>query len=211
MEVGLELRVALPLAYDCQTPAEELVEDDRADPLYRIFLDSTAMQTTLRTTIIKHSSGKHSGDFLEECLRCLNECVLRHPSPQDLRGHLPLIELVDAWETSAAGDTREGPADSKGLGPRREVTTGKACDLSRFRSAAGFNRARGHVQGLAHALPPTTYMFIFVAPTAYQLGGRCLGFWKWFPEMTPSPSSRRATLGRPTLGSKRLIRGQHRP
>jgi len=97
--------------------AKELVEDDRADSLYRIFLDSTAMQTALRTTILKHSSGKHSGDFLEECLRCLVECVLRHPSPQDLRGHLPLVELVEAWEASI----REGSTATKKGGVPPEV------------------------------------------------------------------------------------------
>merc|ERR1719188_114190 len=72
-------------------------------------MDSTAMQASLRTTVIKHSSGKHSGDFLEECLRCLVEVVLRHPSPQELRGQLPLVELVEAWEASV----REGSSTTK--------------------------------------------------------------------------------------------------
>mmetsp|Transcript_59595 Transcript_59595/g.172594 ORF Transcript_59595/g.172594 Transcript_59595/m.172594 type:complete len:1690 (+) Transcript_59595:340-5409(+) len=89
--------------------SKELAEDDRADPLFRIFSDSTAMQVSLRTAIIKHSSGKHSGSFLEECLRCLVQVVLRHPSPQDLRDHLPLAEMVEAWEVNV----REGSSSTK--------------------------------------------------------------------------------------------------
>merc|ERR1719498_654683 len=78
---------------------QELADDDRSDTLYRLFLHSKTMQASLRTTIIKQSQGgRHAGSFLEDCLRLLTEITVRSASPADLRGQLPLTELVEALE-----------------------------------------------------------------------------------------------------------------
>jgi len=90
--------------------SKELADDSRSETLYRLFLHSKTMQASLRTTIIKQSQGaKHCGTFLEECLRLFTELVMRSPSPSDLRGQLPLREIVEAMESSV----REGSSMTK--------------------------------------------------------------------------------------------------
>merc|ERR1719272_461476 len=72
----------------------ELADDDRSATLYRTFCESTAMKTSLRTTIIKQcaNGSKHSGTFLEDVLRLFSEITWRSNSLADLRGQLPLVE-----------------------------------------------------------------------------------------------------------------------
>ncbi|CAE7942812.1 unnamed protein product [Symbiodinium sp. KB8] len=76
--------------------SKDLLEDTRSDRIYRLFLESNAMQACLRTTIIKQGAGRHHGNFLEECLKVMVEIVMRSAAPKELRGQLPLVELVEA-------------------------------------------------------------------------------------------------------------------
>ncbi|CAE7189760.1 PLSP1, partial [Symbiodinium necroappetens] len=48
--------------------SKDLLEDTRSDRIYRLFLESNAMQACLRTTIIKQGAGRHHGNFLEDNL-----------------------------------------------------------------------------------------------------------------------------------------------
>eukprot|EP00434_Breviolum_minutum_P024845 symbB.v1.2.021943.t1/scaffold1929.1/size95800/7 len=82
--------------------SKDLLEDTRADRIYRLFLESTAIQACLRTTIIKQGAGRHSGNFLEECLKVIVEIVMRSPASQELRGQLPLVELVEVRPLAAS-------------------------------------------------------------------------------------------------------------
>eukprot|EP00929_Paragymnodinium_shiwhaense_P039270 TRINITY_DN20652_c0_g1_i2.p1 TRINITY_DN20652_c0_g1~~TRINITY_DN20652_c0_g1_i2.p1 ORF type:complete len:1666 (-),score=480.01 TRINITY_DN20652_c0_g1_i2:338-5335(-) len=97
--------------------SKELCEDSRSDRLYRLFLNSKSMQASMRTTIIKQQGGKHSGNFLEDCLRLITEIVLRDNESSSLRTQLPLVELVEAYELVV----REGGGSSRRKGGNRPV------------------------------------------------------------------------------------------
>ncbi|CAL1145298.1 unnamed protein product [Cladocopium goreaui] len=86
--------------------SKDLLEDTRADRIYRLFLESSAMQACLRTTIIKQGAGRHNGNFLEECLKVIVEIVMRSPASQELRGQLPLVELVEVPPPAGCVNTR---------------------------------------------------------------------------------------------------------
>ncbi|CAE7406745.1 unnamed protein product [Symbiodinium natans] len=62
--------------------SKDLLEDTRSDRIYRLFLESNAMQACLRTTIIKQGAGRHHGNFLEDlqaCSRCGCACIYVQP------------------------------------------------------------------------------------------------------------------------------------
>mmetsp|Transcript_38839 Transcript_38839/g.91391 ORF Transcript_38839/g.91391 Transcript_38839/m.91391 type:complete len:1568 (+) Transcript_38839:638-5341(+) len=89
--------------------SRDIAEDTRSDPLYRLFMQSKSMQSSLRTTVIQQSHGtKHSGTFMEDCLKLVVEIITRSASPASLRGQLPLEEIVEAWESLAKEGTKKG-------------------------------------------------------------------------------------------------------
>mmetsp|Transcript_122580 Transcript_122580/g.392305 ORF Transcript_122580/g.392305 Transcript_122580/m.392305 type:complete len:1641 (+) Transcript_122580:598-5520(+) len=157
--------------------SQDLAEDDRADPLYRIFLDSSAMKTMLRTNIIKHSAGQHSGTFLVECLKCLVEVVVRHPTPQSLRGQLPLVELVEAWEMSV----REGSSATK-KGLPDDVRHMLMCLQKKFPDDVNLDRlfgvrakkdVRSAAEEYSELLEADHYMDMPILPTSAEMLGQC--------------------------------------
>mmetsp|Transcript_122692 Transcript_122692/g.308566 ORF Transcript_122692/g.308566 Transcript_122692/m.308566 type:complete len:1646 (-) Transcript_122692:74-5011(-) len=157
--------------------SKELVEDTRSDSLYRIFLDSSAMQTSLRTTIIKHSAGKHSGNFLEECLKCLVEVVLRHPSPQELRGQLPLVELVEAWEVSVregSSATKKGlPDDIKQMLLCLQKKFPDEMNLDRVLGVRAKKEQRSAAEDYTELLEADYYQDMPILPTSAEMLGQC--------------------------------------
>jgi len=119
--------------------SKELADDDRSATLYRLFLNSKTMQTSLRTTIIKQAQGgTHSGHFLEDCLRLLTELTVRASSPADLRGQLPLVELVEAIES----DIREGGTSTK-KGLPEEMVQMLQCLQKNFPAEVNLNKILG--------------------------------------------------------------------
>ncbi|CAK0887308.1 unnamed protein product, partial [Prorocentrum cordatum] len=154
----------------------ELMEDTRSDQLYRIFLASTAMQASLRTTVIKHSAGKHSGSFLEECLRLLVEIVMRG-DPKALRGQLPLQELAEAWETAI----REGSTSTK-KGLPEEVMNNLVCLEKNFPDEINLDRIKGTRAKKTHTtasdeavelMEADYYQDMPILPTSNEMLGQC--------------------------------------
>lgn len=156
---------------------QDLCENDRADVLYRILQDSSAMRSMLRTAIIKHSAGKHSGSFLEDCLRVLVEVVIRHPSPHSLRGQLPLGELVEAWECCL----REGSTSTKEGLPEDMISMLK-CLRKRFPDEINLNRILGNkgkkqiktaTEDYTELLEADYYQDMPILPTSDEMLGQC--------------------------------------
>lgn len=158
--------------------APELAEDTRADPLYRLFLDSRKMQASLRTIIIRQSSGaKHSGTFLEDCLRLIVEIVCRSPCPADLRGQLPLVEVVEALELSV----REGATlTRKGL-PEEIVQMLKCLHkhfpdevhLTRVLGARAPKANRTAAEDYTELMEADDYRDMPILPTSEEMLGQC--------------------------------------
>jgi len=155
---------------------QSLVEDTRSDPLYRIFLESRSMQTSLRTTILNHGAGsRHSGTFLEDCLRLIMELVMRSACPGDLRGQLPLSELVDALDVSV----REGGSTTT---LTEDIVQMLLCLRKQFPDEAGFDRVLGaraprkHLtvaEDAAELLEADHYEDMPVLPTSAEMLGQC--------------------------------------
>eukprot|EP00442_Polarella_glacialis_P035764 CAMPEP_0115145248 /NCGR_PEP_ID=MMETSP0227-20121206/62004_1 /TAXON_ID=89957 /ORGANISM="Polarella glacialis, Strain CCMP 1383" /LENGTH=1642 /DNA_ID=CAMNT_0002554733 /DNA_START=528 /DNA_END=5456 /DNA_ORIENTATION=- len=157
--------------------SKELAEDTRSDRLYRVFLESPAMQALLRTTIIKQGAGKHQGEFLEECLRLLFEIVMRSPTPQELRGQMPLAELVDAWENSVRGGSSVG---RKGLS--EDVVNMLTCLQKNFPEEVNLGRVlgakapklnRSAAEDYTELLEADDYRDMPILPTSAEMIGQC--------------------------------------
>lgn len=157
--------------------SKDLLEDTRADRIYRLFLESSAMQACLRTTIIKQGAGRHNGNFLEECLKVIVEIVMRSPASQELRGQLPLVELVEAWENSVRGGStvaRKGLSEDvvsmlKCLGKHfpEEVS------LDRVLGAKAPKKQRTVADDAAEILEASHYQEMPILPTSAEMIGHC--------------------------------------
>eukprot|EP00928_Gymnodinium_smaydae_P029320 TRINITY_DN2210_c0_g1_i1.p1 TRINITY_DN2210_c0_g1~~TRINITY_DN2210_c0_g1_i1.p1 ORF type:complete len:1618 (+),score=446.07 TRINITY_DN2210_c0_g1_i1:549-5402(+) len=155
----------------------EIAEDMRSDRLYAVFLDSAAMQSTLRTAIIKQGQGKHCGTFLEECLRLLTEIVLRSPSSADLRGQLPLIELVEAFEFSVregSSITRDGLSeDVVGMLRTLEKNFPDEVNLSRVLGVRAKRSRRTAAENYTELMEAEYYQDMPILPTSNEMLGQC--------------------------------------
>jgi len=154
-----------------------LVEDDRSDRIYKLFLDSWVMQTSLRTTIIKQSQGKHSGTFLEDCLKLMVEIVLRSDVPKDLRGHLPLQELCEAYELSL----KEGSSITKN-GLPKDVVQMLTCLNKHFPDEVNLDRVfgvkakkivRSAAEDPTELMEADYYQDMPILPTSQEMLGQC--------------------------------------
>mmetsp|Transcript_105373 Transcript_105373/g.250872 ORF Transcript_105373/g.250872 Transcript_105373/m.250872 type:complete len:1551 (-) Transcript_105373:107-4759(-) len=157
--------------------SKDLLEDTRSDRIYRLFLESNAMQACLRTTIIKQGAGRHHGNFLEECLKVIVEIVMRSPASQELRGQLPLIELVEAWENSVRGGSSVA---RKGLS--EDVVSMLKClakhfpeevSLDRVLGAKAPKRHRTVAEDCAEILEASHYQEMPILPTSAEMIGHC--------------------------------------
>mmetsp|Transcript_72985 Transcript_72985/g.171074 ORF Transcript_72985/g.171074 Transcript_72985/m.171074 type:complete len:1555 (+) Transcript_72985:434-5098(+) len=157
--------------------SKDLVEDTRSDRIYRLFLESSAMQACLRTTIIKQGAGRHHGNFLEECLRVIVEIVMRSAAPKELRGQLPFVELVEAWENSVRGGSsvaRKGLSDDvvtmlKCL----EKTFPEEVSLDRVLGAKAPKKQRTVADGDVEILEASHYQEMPILPTSAEMIGHC--------------------------------------
>lgn len=157
--------------------SKDLLEDTRADRIYRLFLESSAVQACLRTTIIKQGAGRHNGNFLEECLKVIVEIVMRSPASQELRGQLPLVELVEAWENSVRGGStvaRKGLSD--------DVTSMLKCLAKHFPEEVSLDRVLGAkapkkqrtvAEDCAEILEASHYQEMPILPTSAEMIGHC--------------------------------------
>jgi len=157
--------------------SREIAEDMRSDSLYRLFLDSKIMQTTLRTTIIKQSAGKHSGTFLEECLSLIVELVLRASAPSELRFKLPLTEIVEAWEQNV----KEGSSSTR-KGLPEDVAQQLLCLQKHFPDEVKLDRVMGTrapkvqrsaAEEFTELLQADYYQDMPILPTSAEMLGQC--------------------------------------
>lgn len=158
--------------------SKELADDSCSGTLYRLFLHSKTMQASLRTTIIKQSQGgKHCGTFLEECLRLFTELVLRSPSPSDLRGQLPLQEIVEALESSVK---EGGSITKKGL-PEEILQMLKLLqknfpdevDLNRVLGVRAPKQNRTVAEDYSELMEADFYQEMPILPTSAEMLGQC--------------------------------------
>mmetsp|Transcript_97527 Transcript_97527/g.173686 ORF Transcript_97527/g.173686 Transcript_97527/m.173686 type:complete len:1578 (+) Transcript_97527:459-5192(+) len=157
--------------------SKELAEDTRSDRLYRLFLESSAMQASLRTTIIKQGAGKHHGNFLEDCLSVIMEIVVRSPASQELRGQLPLMELVDAWENSVRGGSSVA---KKGL-PEDVInnlkflakTFPEEVNVDRVLKTKAPKRFRTAAEDCTEIMEADYYQDMPILPTSAEMIGQC--------------------------------------
>ncbi|CAE7409401.1 Znfx1, partial [Symbiodinium sp. CCMP2456] len=153
--------------------SKDLLEDTRSDRIYRLFLESNAMQACLRTTIIKQGAGRHHGNFLEECLKVMVEIVMRSAAPKELRGQLPLVELVEAWENSVrigSSVARKGLSDDvitmlKCL----EKTFPEEVSLGRVLGAKAPKKQRTVAEDAAEILEASHYQEMPILPTSAEM------------------------------------------
>lgn len=154
-----------------------LCEDTRSDRLYRLFLDSPAMQACLRTTIIKQGAGKHRGNFLEDCLNLLFEIVIRSHNPQELRGQLPLAELVDAYEHSVKGGSsvaRGGlPEDVVQMLTCLQKNFPEEVSLEHVLGAKAPKVQRSAAEEYTELLEADHYQEMPILPTSAEMIGQC--------------------------------------
>eukprot|EP00931_Biecheleriopsis_adriatica_P081557 TRINITY_DN548_c0_g1_i1.p1 TRINITY_DN548_c0_g1~~TRINITY_DN548_c0_g1_i1.p1 ORF type:complete len:1604 (-),score=455.95 TRINITY_DN548_c0_g1_i1:68-4879(-) len=157
--------------------SKDLAEDTRSDRIYRLFLESSPMQASLRTTIIKQGAGRHSGNFLEEILRVLMEIVMRAPSSKELRGQLPLGELVDAWENSVRGGSsvaKKGLSeDVQGMLKYLEKTFPEEVSLERVLGAKAPRQFRTVAEDAAEIMEADYYQDMPILPTSAEMIGQC--------------------------------------
>lgn len=157
--------------------SKDLLEDTRSDRIYRLFLESNAMQACLRTTIIKQGAGRHHGNFLEECLKVMVEIVMRSAAPKELRGQLPLVELVEAWENSVrigSSVARKGLSDDvitmlKCL----EKTFPEEVSLGRVLGAKAPKKQRTVAEDAVEILEASHYQEMPILPTSAEMIGHC--------------------------------------
>eukprot|EP00933_Yihiella_yeosuensis_P067560 TRINITY_DN7244_c3_g1_i1.p1 TRINITY_DN7244_c3_g1~~TRINITY_DN7244_c3_g1_i1.p1 ORF type:complete len:1591 (+),score=386.94 TRINITY_DN7244_c3_g1_i1:108-4880(+) len=157
--------------------SKALSEDTRSDRLYRLFLESPAMQASLRTTIIKQGAGKHHGSFMEECLSLIFEIVMRSSNPKELRGLLPLQELIDAWENTVrtgSSVSRKGLSeDVVAILKFLEKHFPEDVCLDRILGAKAPKLHRSAAEDYAELLEADHYQAMPILPTSAEMIGQC--------------------------------------
>eukprot|EP00927_Polykrikos_kofoidii_P034052 TRINITY_DN28882_c0_g1_i1.p1 TRINITY_DN28882_c0_g1~~TRINITY_DN28882_c0_g1_i1.p1 ORF type:complete len:1871 (+),score=353.17 TRINITY_DN28882_c0_g1_i1:773-6385(+) len=158
--------------------SSELLDDTQSDRLYMLFLGSKNAQAVLRTAMIKQCQGaKHSGTFLEDCLRVFREIVLRSDTPADLRGQLPFEELVEAFEFHV----REGAVATR-HGLSEEVvqmlqTLSKhfpdVVKLGRVLGARAPKVQRSAAEEFSELMEADHYQDMPILPTSQEMLGQC--------------------------------------
>jgi len=157
--------------------SKDLADETRSDRFYRVFLDSSPMQASLRTTIIKQGAGKHNGNFLEEVSRVIVEIVMRTTTPKEIRGQLPLVELVEAWENSVRmGSTvaKKGLSeDVVGMLKCLEKTFPEDVVLDRVLGLKAPKAQRSAAESYSELLEADHYRDMPILPTSAEMIGQC--------------------------------------